>query len=43
MQKSNYCREDVRDVEDDQSDGSYMEKKDNREVNIPSFLIPFLI
>ncbi len=33
---------DIRDVDQYHSDGSDMIGEDNREINVPSFLIPFL-
>ena len=42
MEEADNSRVDFRVVEDDECDGSQMEGKQNREINIPSILIPFL-
>lgn len=42
MEESDDCRVDVGDVDDDECDGSDVVGEDDREVHVPSLLVPFL-
>lgn len=42
MEESDDCRVDVGDVDDDECDGSDVVGDDDREVHVPSLLVPFL-